>query len=415
MATQLPNDFESGTIQKKPARALGGWLILAVAIVAGLAAAFLAVHTLRSREEAALARLYANRADNLIRAVVPVRDIPAGTILDLGMVAARNIPGDTAPADVITPETFDSYAGHRVNVPLLQGKPILSSYLSGRRTLADIIDPDKLAMTFTVDNISTLDGMLQPGDHVDVLWFYAGPAGDEEQDGGQHRGRNRYMNVGLDALPSAGSGAAEGAAALPGMAGNTGGPLIFRAGGAEQESKLPKDGVRFLERDLKIVATGTRTVASDSAANLNNDPAMSGQPVQFNSVTVELKPEQIQKLVLAKRLGELQLVLRSHDSQVTASNKVFTVRDILGIRDRKGGPLYAADSIEYIVGGSGQNGQINKRLDISGLRRLADGSRQEQQGFSGQGASAPGDAVPRPVQVDKLLPLVDPSRPVFRR
>ncbi|MBU2753192.1 Flp pilus assembly protein CpaB [Acidithiobacillus sp. CV18-2] len=415
MATQLPNDFESGNVQKKPARALGGWLILAVAIVAGLAAAFLAVHTLRSREEAALDQLRASRAGNMIRAVVPVRDIPAGTILDLGMVAARNIPGDTAPADVITPETFDSYAGHRVNVPLLQGKPILSSYLSGRRTLADIIDPDKLAMTFTVDNISTLDGMLQPGDHADVLWFYAGPVGDEQQGSGQLRARDRFLKAGQDVLPSAGSDALEGPAALPGLAGNTGGPLIFRAGGTEQESKLPKDGVRFLERDLKIVATGTRTVASDSAANMNNDPAMTGQPAQFNTVTVELKPEQIQKLVLAKRLGELQLVLRSHDSQVAASNKVYTVRDILGIRDRKGGPLYAADSIEYIVGGTGQNGQVNKRLDISGLRRLADGSRQKQQGLARQEVSASGDAIPRPVQIDKLLPPVDASRPFLPR
>lgn len=414
MATPLPPEFEPGTVQKKPARAIGGWLILAVAILAGLGAAYLAVHTLRSREEAALAELRASQKNSTIKAVVPVQDIAPGTILDLSMVAARSIPADTAPSDVITPETFDQYAGHRVNVPLLQGRPILASYLSGRRTLADIVDPDKLAMTFTVDNISTLDGMLQPGDHVDVLWFYAGAGADGQAAGGRSRSRSV-------SLPGMEDGAEGAFGAVPGGipdgpslvdAGRRGGPLIFRAGPGEAESRLPKETVRFLEHDLKIIATGTRTVADDSAANINNDPAQRGQPVQFNTVTVALSPEQIQKLVMAKRVGELQLVLRSHDSKVITPAKVYTVRDVLGIRSRPGGPLYAADAIEYIVGGTSQNGQLTPRLDVRNLRRVAEGPLPGRRGgVPPQARLDSGGDQQRPVPLDQLLPTVNPSYP----
>ncbi|WP_308387761.1 Flp pilus assembly protein CpaB [Acidithiobacillus sp. AMEEHan] len=384
MAAQLPEDLEPITIQKKPARTLGGWLLLAAAILAGLAAAYLAVHTLRSREEAAIESLRSAQRGETIRAVVPIHDIVPGTILDLSMVAARSIPANTAPTDVITPEDFEKFAGHRVNVPLQQGRPILASYLSTRRTLADIIDPDKLAMTFTVDNTSTLDGMLQPGDHVDVLWFStAGQKGSAGEAGSGVTGED---------------GAQELQKALG--AGASGGPVMFQVGTSPE--KLPKESVRYLERDLKILATGTRTVSADSAANLGNDPAMQGAANQFNSVTVELTPLQIQKLALAKRLGELQLVLRSHDSQVVAPAKVFTVRDILGVRKHAGGTLYAADTIEYIVGSTGESGQLRSHVDLANLRRLPKSAGDTAE----QSLAAGGGALPKPVPLDQLLPPV---------
>lgn len=406
MSTQLPNDFDGVNVQKKPARALGGWLILLVAVLAGLGAAYLAVHTLRSREEAALENIRASQKQATIRVVVPTRDVPAGAILDLSMVAARPIPSDTAPSDVITPESFDSFAGHRVNVPLQEGRPILASYLSGRRTLADLIAPDKLAMTFSVDNLSSLDGMLQPGDHVDVLWFYDG-------EGENGRGDGRMSGRALPASwPNAvgPNGGMEGAPEGMEFAGaQAGGPLLFRSGGGTQESRLPKETVRYLERDLKVIATGNRTVGDDSAANLSSDPAEAGRPAQFGTVTVELTPEQIQKLAMAKRLGSLQLVLRSHDSKVVAPAKVYSVRDILGIRGRSGGGLYAADAIEYIVGGTGTNGQLTARLDVRNLRRIAEAT--------GRVAGRPGSdayglrqaaGADRPTPIDELLPPVNP-------
>jgi len=402
VASQFPNDFDSAPVQKKPARALGGWLIIAIAILAGLGAAYLAVQTLRSREQAALENIRASQQKQTLRVVVPVRDIPAGAILDLSMVAARPIPADTAPSDVITPEEFDSFAGHRVNVPLQEGKPILQSYLSSRRTLADLLASDKLAMTFTVDNLSTLDGMLQPGDHVDVLWFFTGP--ETNQRGGMRAGpRSRSVSwPGMDGADGGMDGMPEGMEL--GSASASGGPLIFRAGPSERENNLPKETVRYLERDLKIIATGNRTVGDDSANNLSNDPAERGRPAQFNTVTVELGPEQIQKLALAKKLGSLQLVLRSHDSKVVAPAKVYSVRDILGIRDRVGGALYAADAIEYIVGGTGTDGQLSPRLDVRNLRRIAETSgrrlgRPADSGFAPAQRAGPA----RPVPINDLL------------
>lgn len=223
MATQVPNDFEPGpSIQKKPVRTLRGWLVLGVAVLAGLGAAYLAVVTLKSREHAALERILREQEKGTVQAVVPTHDIPAGSILDLSMVAARSIPADTAPADIISPDDFDRFAGHRVNVPLLQGRPILQSYLSGRRTLADLVDPQKLAMTFTVDNLSSMEGMLQPGDHVDVLWFFTGG-----QDSGAAGPRYPTLPT-ADSMPV--SGAEGGGILTAPPAGGRAGPRIFRTG-----------------------------------------------------------------------------------------------------------------------------------------------------------------------------------------
>ncbi|MGC9129165.1 MAG: Flp pilus assembly protein CpaB, partial [Acidithiobacillus sp.] len=99
-----------------------------------------------------------------------------------------------------------------------------------------------------------------------------------------------------------------------------------------------------------------------------------------------------------------------HDSKVVAPAKVYSVRDILGIRGRSGGSLYAADAIEYIVGGTGTNGQLTARLDVRNLRRIAEAT--------GRGVGRPGSdayglrqaAGPnRPIPIDELLPPVNPN------
>ncbi len=403
MGTPIPSDYEPGNVQKKPVRSLRAWLVLVVAVLAGLGAAYLAVMTLKDREHAALERIMSQQEKDTVRVVVPTRDIPAGTILDLSMVAARSIAAETAPADIITPEDFDRFAGHRVNVSLMQGRPILQSYLSGRRTLADLIDPQKLAMTFTVDNLSTMDGMLQPGDHVDVLWFFS----SGKDAGGSSVSRYPDLPT-ADSLPVSGEG---GGGLQTGGAGRSG-PLIFRARSSGSEDKLPKETVRYIEHDLKIIATGIRTVADDSAANINNDPAQSGSVQQFQTVTVELSPTQIEKLQLAQRLGQLTLVLRGHGSQVSVPARAYGVRDILGIRNtRSREHLYAADAIEYIIGQT--EGGLKSRTELRNLRRVAEERMTRRMPPATNTTTDTGNAISgdRPILPEGLQASVNRPRP----
>ncbi|MEY2343027.1 Flp pilus assembly protein CpaB [Acidithiobacillus sp. IBUN Pt1247-S3] len=298
MATPFPE--ESGTVQKKRARPLRAWIVLALAILAGLVAAYLAVQTLKTKERDAIERILARSNQGTIDVVVPTQNLAPGALLSYAVVSKRAVPADTAPADVITPEQFDTYVGHRINIPLTEGKPILRSYLSGKRALADIIAPDKLALTMTVDNVSTLNGLLQPGDKVDILWFYKPPQNDASDD-----------------LAS-------------------------------------KDAVRYLDSGIKVMATGTRTISDDSQSGVSDDPAAGSRPESFSTVTLELSPDQVEKMTLAKRLGELQLVLRPANAQGKEINKVFTIKDILGTHERARRHFTSvSDTIEYIVGGTG--------------------------------------------------------------
>lgn len=90
MSTPIKTDpVMRPTLQKK-SRAITGWILLAFAVLAGLGAAYLAVHTLNAKESALKQRLLSEmspKKEITVAAVVPIENLPANTILTLSMVA----------------------------------------------------------------------------------------------------------------------------------------------------------------------------------------------------------------------------------------------------------------------------------------------------------------------------------------
>ncbi|MHB1531883.1 Flp pilus assembly protein CpaB [Acidithiobacillus sp.] len=178
MSTPIKPETTPPVLQKR-SRALTGWILLAVAVLAGLGAAFLAVRTLNSQESALKQRLLSElsrKEERTVAAVVPIQNLPPNTVLTLSMVARRSIPAETAPGDVVLDTDFNKIEHKRLLFPAERGKPLTLSMFSSVKSPADMLDGNHLALTISVDTENSIDKMLRPGDHIDMLWIAKPPA-----------------------------------------------------------------------------------------------------------------------------------------------------------------------------------------------------------------------------------------------
>lgn len=145
-------------------------IILAVAaIIAGIGAVYLANKYISSRvaqAEAAIRSRY-----DLVKVVVPRRDLQAGMIIDYSNMAIRKIPESFVSPHAITPGTFSAVDGRQLARPVATGTPLLRSsvsiYSSGAFSVR--VQDGMRALTLPVDTVSSVGGLLAPGDNVDLL------------------------------------------------------------------------------------------------------------------------------------------------------------------------------------------------------------------------------------------------------
>ena len=102
--------------------------------------------------------------------VVAARAIESGTILQLSDLAMRDIPLRWVDPDSIAATDVARVVGLQASAPLVAGQPILSAHVAPRSeaALATRLAPGKRAVTIPVDQISSLSGMLSPGDVIDL-------------------------------------------------------------------------------------------------------------------------------------------------------------------------------------------------------------------------------------------------------
>jgi pilus assembly protein CpaB len=114
------------------------------------------------------------RQEKEVTVVVASRDIPKGSTIETGMLAMQ-----TALRDYVQPQAVgapERVAGMITMVPISKGEQItLNKLMSAKEatatgsSLAMLTPAGKRAITISVDNISSLLGMIKPGDYVDVV------------------------------------------------------------------------------------------------------------------------------------------------------------------------------------------------------------------------------------------------------
>lgn len=192
-------------------------LILVVALVVGGLAAF-AVKRHIEREIDEMANR--DKAQAMVQVLVPKRDLPKGSVLGVDAVAVRSVPQGWRHSNAITPEQFDRVEHQRLAYPVVRGEMLLWSLLEGQGPAAfsSRLTAGRRAITFPVDEVNSISGMLVPGDHIDlvatlrkdsrslmlpllqnVLVLATGATADASVDG--REARRTYTTITLEASP----------------------------------------------------------------------------------------------------------------------------------------------------------------------------------------------------------------------
>ena len=146
-----------------PKRVPRNLIILAVATLFGLGAAWLAARYLEERAS----EIELRQQGQMGRAVVAKTDLAVGTPLTHDLVAIREVPVEWLHSSAITPEQFERAAGAVLAQPARGGEPLVWSQLEERRpaSLSAHLAPGRRATTIPVDETSSLSGLLR----IDLL------------------------------------------------------------------------------------------------------------------------------------------------------------------------------------------------------------------------------------------------------
>lgn len=144
------------------------WITLAVALALGGLAAYAASNYLSERMAEIEAR--ASEVDT-VQVLVAKASLPAGASISAETVAVREIPRAWAHSGAIMPDQYSRAESLALAHPAAAGEPILWAQLEGRRTptFSARLAPGQRAVTVPVDEISSLSGMVEPGDRIDIV------------------------------------------------------------------------------------------------------------------------------------------------------------------------------------------------------------------------------------------------------
>lgn len=233
-------------------------------------------------------------------------DIPAGGVLSIDNLSKRNIPDRYLASTALGPDAIDGVTGQKIVVDVKAGDPIDRGALErgDRVALSTTVAKGERAITFPVDEISSLSGMLVPGDMIDLL--YTGPGntansyGPQAEASGAHGGPKELLHVR---------------------------PLL-------QAVQVMATGKTTQKRVIRTEAGGAQEVNMD-----------------FTTVTLKVNPDQAESVLMGQKLGQLTAVLRNPDDKSALPNPVL---DETTFKRVASAPAAGdGDFVEMYIGGMG--------------------------------------------------------------
>lgn len=143
------------------------WALLGAAIGIGLLAAFAAKSYLSGR----VADIEAKSRAETVKLVVAKGDLPRGARLSTDNLAVREVPKAWAHSGAVLPDQFGRVDGQLLGHAIKSGEMLMWTQLESRRapTFSARVEAGRRAVTVPVDEISSISGLLEPGDVVDLM------------------------------------------------------------------------------------------------------------------------------------------------------------------------------------------------------------------------------------------------------
>lgn len=144
------------------------WIVLVTALAVGGLAAFGAKNYL-SQQVAELEEREKNKV--MVEVVVAKVNLVKGARLSTENMATRAVPKEWAHSGAVTPDQFDRANGSVLAYSAAAGEALIWSQLEGQRTptFSARLTAGRRAVTVPVDEISSLSGMVEPGDLIDIV------------------------------------------------------------------------------------------------------------------------------------------------------------------------------------------------------------------------------------------------------
>lgn len=289
-------------------------MLLAGAFGLGLLCFVGAQYYLRSSLSDAQAKLVGSYKTRQV--IVAAVDIPAGGVLNTDNLAARKIPERYLASTALGPDALETVSGQKIVVSVKAGDPIDRGALerADRAALSTTVAKGERAITFPVDEISSISGMLVPGDVIDLL--YTGPGNTV----------NSYAPQG-------------DAAAAP----------------------APKEllHVRPLLQAVQVMATGKTTQKRVIRTEAGNSQEVN---MDFTTVTLKVNPAQAESVLMGQKLGQLTAVLRNPDDKRMLADSILDEASFK--RLARAPSMDTPDYVEMFVGGLG-NGAVRSRSEAA--------------------------------------------------
>lgn len=167
--------------ESNPSEQLRGRKTLVLALaggILGVAASVMAYHYLEREETQLREQMQSKQSQDDILVVVAKANLAAGSEIGDGNMATRHVPKDYVYPETILPGNFDKVRGQTLVKALAKGQPLLSGYLSegGVAGLSDKLKEGRRAVTINVDEVSSINGLIHPGDRIDLLFSGRGGA-----------------------------------------------------------------------------------------------------------------------------------------------------------------------------------------------------------------------------------------------
>jgi pilus assembly protein CpaB len=270
-------------------------LILIAAIGFGIAAAFMSILYLKSRE-AAIVESLAGEKEQMVSVVVAKQDLKKGQQISSAQFAVRALPRNFVHSNAVVVDSFNNFVGRYLVEDMSAGNSLLTSFVDEAFPVdfSDLIKKGRRAMTIQVDTDASTAGMMRPGNRLDIyvnvgtrVVGYKSDADDDETASGD------LQKVALQ------------------LAGNV--------------TASATDVVLPVLQDALVLATGRDTYAEHLDAL--------GQPqrrstTNYNSITLDVTPEQAALLALAQDKGDLIGVLRNRNDRSDAAFTGITPLDL---------------------------------------------------------------------------------------
>lgn len=275
-----------------------GLRLTIIAVICGIAAAALTVFYLK-QVESKYRKASQPVKQVMVAVVVPKSNLKKGSVITPKLVASRQVPKEFLPSNAILAQDFKKVVNRTLLMPVEVGRPMTWEAVTGKsaKTYSEIIELGRRSRSVKVNKIDSFDGLLRPGDRIDLM------------------GNFSLSAVGL-------------------------------AQTSTTTSTIPENIVMPILENVEVIAAGKEDMYGRKYEYSNNQKSPDGFNMDFTIIGLNLTPKQIARVEIAEGVGEMFAVLR-HPKDTSVADFNYVGVELLFEKDEPA-------KIDVVLGADGQ-------------------------------------------------------------